>query len=370
VIRLMVPDIEAAEIEAVASVLRTGHLVQGRCVEAFEAALAQTVGVRHAVAVSSGTAALHLAIRALGIGPGDLVAVPAYTWPATANVVALAGGHPLFVDIQPSTLGMDPSALERTLDSHPGAKAVMPVHAFGRMADMAAITELARARNVAIVEDAACALGAKLAGRSAGAWGRLGCLSFHPRKIVTTGEGGAVTSDDAVLAHSIRMLRNHGLDPDAAWPEFAVAGYNLRLTEFQAVLGAGQLGRLEPIVAHRRALAAEYRKAFAGTDVECPNPPDPGLHVYQSYVVILPERYGNSRQAVIAGLRARGIEATIGTYHVPLTSYFRARYGHRVGDFPITDAIAGRALTLPLHRELKQQDVCNIAVALLDLLRA
>jgi perosamine synthetase len=187
VIRIMVPDIASAEIEAVAEVLRDGHLVQGERVREFETGLAAAIGVDHVVAVNSGTSALYLALKALGIGPGDAVAVPAYTWPATANVVALVGADPVFVDIEPDSLGIDPQALERALAGHHRMRAVMPVHAFGRVADMQAITLVANARGIPIVEDAACALGASLAGRAAGAWGRVGCLSFHPRKVLTTG---------------------------------------------------------------------------------------------------------------------------------------------------------------------------------------
>lgn len=363
-IRLMVPDIESEDIEAVAEVLRGGHLVQGEQVRQFEALLAKTIGVDHVVAVSSGTAALHLALKAMEIGPGDAVAVPAYTWPATANVVALVGADPVFVDIESSSWGMDSYALQRVLASDRRIKAIMPVHAFGRFADIVSINEVAQARGIPIVEDAACALGATLAGRAAGSWGDIGCVSFHPRKVLTTGEGGAVATNDGSVAARLRMLRNHGLDPNASSPDFKIPGYNLRLTEFQATLGIGQLRRLERTLGRRRALAAAYSACFAGTGVEHPRPDDPATHTYQSYVVLLPRRL-ESRQSVISALRTQGIETTVGTYHVPLTTYFREHYRFRIGDFPVTDDVAPRALTLPLHRDLDEVAIGRVAATLI-----
>lgn len=363
-IRLMVPDIEPEDIEAVAEVLRGGHLTQGTQVREFEASLARMIGVEHVVAVSSGTAALHLSLLAMGIGPGDAVAVPAYTWPATANVVALVGAEPVFVDIEPSTWGMDPTALQRALASDDRIKAIMPVHAFGRFADIVRINQVALARGIPVVEDAACALGATFRGRAAGSWGAMGCVSFHPRKVLTTGEGGAVATNDGAVAARLRMLRNHGLDPSTASPDFKVPGHNLRLTEFQAALGIGQLRRLERILQRRRELAAIYSSCFAGTGVEHPRADDPAAHTYQSYVVLLPHR-AESQRSVISALRAEGIETTVGTHHVPLTTYFRRRYRFQDGDFPVTDDVASRALTLPLHRDLDEEAVGRIAAALL-----
>jgi perosamine synthetase len=362
----MVPDLEDAEIEAAASVLRNGYLVQGERVREFEAALASTLGVSHVVAVSSGTAALYLAMKVLGIRHGDAVAVPAYTWPATANVVALVGAEPVFVDIDMGSLGMNVRALEATLARDSRIKAVMPVHPFGRMVEMEALTKTARDAEALIVEDAACALGASLTGRAAGAWGVMGCLSFHPRKVVTTGEGGAIATEDGSIARELRMLRNHGLDPDVKQPEFAIAGYNLRLTEFQAALGTGQVRRLDGILAHRRSLAATYDSCFQGTDIVPLSPLEPASHTYQSYVVLLPDCSSRDRDRVIASMRARGIETTIGTYHVPMISYYRKRYGYVPGDFPVTDDASRRALTLPLHRDLDRETARHIGITLLE----
>jgi dTDP-4-amino-4,6-dideoxygalactose transaminase len=356
VIRLAAPSLEDEDIARVAEVLRSGVLVQGQNVAGFENAVASRAGTRHAVAVSSGTAALHLALIALGIGPGDEVIVPSYSWPATANVVVRVGAEPVFVDIEPATQNLDARLVERALSKHRRVKAVMPVHAFGAMADMPAITELARRSGVEVVEDAACALGSVLGGRSAGAWGRVGCFSFHPRKIVTTGEGGMITTDDDSLATTLRALRNHGLRAGSTAGEFVEAGLNYRLTEFQGVLGQSQLRRLDVFLDRRRHLARRYQGLLQGLELQLPLPTEPEACNYQSYVVLLPMRLGPKRAVIIADLRAADIETAIGTYHIPLTDFFRRRKSYSLGDFPSTDDIAARALALPMHHHLSERD--------------
>lgn len=362
-IRLTVPTIEADDLEAVRETLETGYLVQGPRVAALESALLERVGAAHAVVVSSGTAALHLSLVALGVGAGDRVAVPAYSFLATANVVELVGATPVFVDIEPDTFAIDPDALERA-SGQGRLAAVIPVHPFGQVADMAGIA--AAAPGVPVIEDGAAALGATQGGRAAGTLGRLGCFSFHPRKAVTTGEGGAITTDDPTLARSLRALRNHGLDPDAATPDFILPGFNYRMTEFQAALGLTQLAKLDRIVDGRRRAAAVYDRCLAGTPVRAPVVrPDNGV-VVQSYVTLLPA--GTDRAAVMAAMRAAGIETQIGTYHMPLTTFFRGRYGFAVGDFPATDDVDARALTLPLHPTIAEADQERVVSTLLGLL--
>jgi dTDP-4-amino-4,6-dideoxygalactose transaminase len=192
----------------------------------------------------------------------------------------------------------------------------------------------------------------------------MGCFSFHPRKAVTTGEGGAVTTNDDALARTVRMLRNHGLDPDAPAPDFVVPGYNLRLTEFQAALGSAQFAKLRRLVDARRRLAHRYDELFADSDVTVPVALAPEAHVYQSYVVLLPPPAKPRRDAIVAGLRQSGIEVTIGTYYMPMTRYFRESGGHRAGDFPVTEDIAGRAVSLPLHTALGDDDQRTVVRAL------
>lgn len=366
-IRLAVPSIDANDLRAVTEVLECGFLVQGPRVAQFEREVAAYVGTEHAVAVANCTAALHLALLALDVGPGDRVAVTTYSWPATANVIALCGAEPVFVDVEPATGNMDPALLERALAAAP-VKAVLPVHAFGGMADMPRILQAAARHGVPVVEDAACALGTELDGRRAGAWGVMGCFSFHPRKAVTTGEGGMITTGDAGLARRLRMLRNHGQDPDAASPDFVIPGYNVRLTEFQAALGSAQMRKLDRLVASRVAQAAVYDELFAGTPVTPPGRLPGSRHVYQSYAALLPADAAPRRAAIIAALREQGIETTIGTYHMPMTTYFRTRGGYAAGDFPATDDVAARAISLPLYEALTRQDQAQVVKGLLSLL--
>jgi dTDP-4-amino-4,6-dideoxygalactose transaminase len=316
------------------------------------------------VAVSSGTAALHLALLALDVGPGDEVAVPCYSWPATANVVVRVGADPVFIDIEPATQNLDVRSLERAASEHPRLKAVIPVHAFGSMADMPAIVGLAQERGLEVVEDAACALGAALCGRNAGAWGKAGCFSFHPRKVVTTGEGGMVTTDDGALDAKLRQLRNHGLSAGRPTGEFIDAGLNYRLTDFQGALGHSQLTRLDAFLERRRYLAQQYAVLLQSLDLQLPAPAEESASTFQTYVVLLPRDLAASRTALIAHLRRAGVEVAIGTHHIPLTSYFRRRDGYRPGDFPVTDGVAARALALPMHHALTEEDQHAVAEAL------
>ncbi len=370
-IRLAAPSIEDDDLEAVREALASGFLVQGPRVAAFEQAVANYVGTQHAIAVSNCTAALHLALLALDVRPGDLVVTTAYSWVATANVIELCGAQPVFVDIQPDTFNIDPACLEivlkrmmATADTARRVKAILPVHAFGQMADMPAIMELADHYHLPVIEDAACALGALLHGRQAGTWGVMGCFSFHPRKAITTGEGGIITTNDAALARRLRALRNHGQDPDAPSPDFIMPGFNYRMTEFQAALGLTQMAKLDRIIAARRRLAAVYDELLGGTPLW---PPVVGIGsqpVYQSYVVLLPEMAAPHRPSLIQQLKKQGIETAIGTWHIPMTTYFRSRYGYQEGEFPVADRVFSRASSLPLYEQLSSQDQSKVVQCL------
>lgn len=240
-IRLTIPSIDDEDLTAVREVLASGQLVQGARVASFETQVAERAGTDFAVAVSNCTAALHLSLLAMDVRAGDVVIVTAYSWVATANVIELCGAHPVFVDIRPDTFNMDPSVLEPVLKRLMGnretarrVKAILPVHAFGLMASMAEIMNHADRYGIPVVEDGACALGASLDGRPAGSWGRLGCFSFHPRKAVTTGEGGMIVGNDGELIRRLKAMRNHGQDPHSQSPDFILPGLNYRMTEFQA----------------------------------------------------------------------------------------------------------------------------------------
>jgi perosamine synthetase len=339
-IRLAWPDVGADELAEVAAVLESGMLTMGPKVVELEEELARACEVEHAVAVSSGTAALHAAVHALGIGPGDEVVVPAYTFPATANVVAIVGATPVLVDVDPETMNIDPAQVElgeRT-------KAIVAVHLFGRPARLDELPE------TAIVEDAAGALGARRAGRACGGLGALGCLSFHPRKIVTTGEGGAVTTNDVELAASVRELRHHGWHGD----DMPRPGLNYRLSDINAAVGIPQVRRLDELLAARTRLAAAYAERLRDLPVVLPRADDGDVHGWQAYVIQV-ER----RDDVLAELRAQGIEAQIGTYALHLLGAYRDQ-----GFFPGAQHAFEHALALPFHSRLSEGDLDRVAEAL------
>jgi perosamine synthetase len=349
VIRLAWPDLGEAELAAVAEVFESGQLTMGPKVAEFEGALADACGVDHAVAVSSGTAALHLGVLALGIGPGDEVIVPAYTFPATANVVALAGAKPVLVDVDPETMNVRPEAVADAVTER--TRAVLVVHLFGRPARWEEI-EAAVPEHVELLEDAAGALGARRGNRPCGGLGRLGCLSFHPRKIVTTGEGGAVTTNDPDLAETVRSMRHHG------WrgADMPAPGLNYRLPDILCALGSSQLSRLQSLLRERERLAGAYIERLAGV-VETPTA-DPGdRHGFQAYVVGL-----DRRDEALEALHEAGIQAQIGTYALHRLAAYRDQ-----GPFPGADACYERALALPFHNRLTDEDVERVSSVLTGL---
>jgi perosamine synthetase len=346
VIRLGSPDLGEEELAAIAEVLESGQLTMGPKVAEFEAGLADACEVEHAVVVSSGTAALHLAVLALRIGPGDEVIVPSYTFPATANVVALAGAKPVLVDVDPETMNVRPDGVAAAITER--TRAVLVVHLFGRPARWAELEDAVPA-GVELLEDAAGALGARSGGRACGGLGRVGCLSFHPRKIVTTGEGGAVTTNDAELADTIRTMRHHG------WREreMPAPGLNYRLSDVLCALGIPQLRRLEELLEERERLAGLYGERLAGV-VDVPSADEGDRHGWQAYVVQL-----DRRDQALEALREAGIEAQIGTYAV----HRLAAYGEQ-GEFPGADAAYERALALPFHNRLTEDEVDRVCAVL------
>jgi len=349
VIRLAWPDLGEEELAAVAAVLESGQLTMGPRVEEFEAELAAACEVEHAVVVSSGTAALHLSVLALEIGPGDEVIVPAYTFPATANVVALAGAKPVLVDVDPDTMNTTADAVAGALTER--TRAVLVVHLFGRPAAWDEL-EAAMPDGVALLEDAAGALGARRRGRACGGLGRLGCLSFHPRKIVTTGEGGAVTTNDAEVADLIRRFRHHGIEPRGDF-EIRAPGLNYRLPDVLCALGTPQMHRLERLLEERERLAAGFAERLDGI-VGLPSADEDDRHGWQAYVVRV-----DRRDRALAALREAGIQAQIGTYALHRLGAYADQ-----GPFPGADVAFERALALPFHNRLTEADQDRIAEVL------
>ncbi len=339
-IRLAWPDVGREELDAVAEVIESGMLTMGPRVAEFEAELARACDTRHAVAVSSGTAALHLAVLALGLEPGDEVLVPAYTFPATANVVALSGLKPVLVDVDPVTMNLDPAQV----DPGPRTKAILPVHLFGRPARLEELPDLP------LIEDAAAALGARRRGRACGSLGLAACLSFHPRKIVTTGEGGAVTTDDDRVADAVRQLRHHGWRGD----DMPVPGLNYRLSDILCAVGLPQLRRLDALLAARTRIAGAYAERLRGLPLTLPEADEGDVHGWQAYVVQI-----DRRDDVLAALRAEGIEAQIGTYALPLLGAYRDQ-----GFFPGAIRAYEHALALPFHTRLTDSELDRVAEAL------
>jgi perosamine synthetase len=348
-IRLAWPDVGDEELRAVEEVLRSGYLTMGPKVEEFEAEIARACEVAHAVVVSSGTAALHLAVAALDLRARDEVLAPAYTFPATANVVALVGATPRLVDVDPGTMNLDP---ERVVDAvGPRTRAVLGVHLFGAPLQWDEL-RAAVPDDVPLIEDAAGALGASYRGKPCGSLGVMGCLSFHPRKIVTTGEGGAVTTNDGELADAIRRLRHHGIEPRGPF-DIRTPAPNYRLADILCAVGIPQIRRLRELHEARESIAKGYTQRLHDK-VAVPAASDGDVHGWQAYVVQL-----DRRDEALAALRAQGIEAQIGTHALHRLAAFRDQ-----GEFPGADAAYERALALPFHTRLTDADLDRVAEAL------
>lgn len=354
------PLVDFADVgEDFRRIVESGRLTGGAYVAGFEADVAAYVGVAHAVATTSATTALHLVLAAAGIGPGDEVLVSDFTFPASGNAIAQCGARPVLVDCAPGRFLLDLDDAARRIT--PRTRALMVVDAFGEPCDLAGAAALCERHGLVLVEDAACALGAAADGRRCGAWPGAGCFSFHPRKIITTGEGGMVTTDDPVLAERLALLRNHGGVPGEVGMRFEAHGFNYRMSELQAALGRAQMRRLEELLAGRRAAAQAYDRALAATGaVTVPAAGSPGA-TYQSYVLLLAD--GIDRDAVSLAMRAAGIETTLGTYALHAQPAF-AEYGYRPGDLPHAHRAQQQSLTVPLWPGMGEEVIAEVVAAL------
>jgi dTDP-4-amino-4,6-dideoxygalactose transaminase len=360
------PWLDDSDMDAVAEVLRSGMLVQGPRVAAFEAELAGIHHVRHCVVVSSGTAALHVAYLSMGFGPGDALFVPSYAWPSAANVAVMVGARPVFVDVDQRTYNMSVDDLESKIEqARQGGwgtpRAIIPVHEFGLAADMDAITAVARKHRMLVVEDAACALGATYHGQAVGAFGSLAILSFHPRKAVTTGEGGAILTNDDELAEKCRSLRNHGQVFVNGKRDFAYASTNYRMTEMQAAMGLSQLRKLTATMAARREAAARYDAALDAMKIVT-RPALHPEHTWQTYMVVLSPTV--SRDAVVRALLDAGIESGPGAIAGHALAVYRQMYGYAADSLPVSNTLDKSGLALPLYHGITSGDTDEVCRAL------
>lgn len=358
------PFFGAEEAAAVAEVLRSGWVAQGPTTARLEEEFAPLAGVPFAIATSSCTTALHLAVIACGVRPGDEVILPSFTFPATANAVLYEGAHPVLVDIDPATLNLDVAAAERAIT--PRTKAILGVHLFGAPCEIAALRALCDARGIALIEDAACAVGTEFEGRPIGSFGHVACFSFHARKIVTCGEGGMLTTADPAKAELMRSLRTHGADrpaetrhaqglaPPAA--EYARLGYNYRLSDIQSAILRVQLTRLPAFLDERERLARRYDEAFGALDgIRRPPRRPRARHSFQSYVIVIEPGAKVAPGPLMEALAAEGISTRVGTYAVHRQPYLRGRPGIPVS-LPHSEEAADRSIALPLYHGMTPAD--------------
>ena len=371
-IPISLPVTGEAEWLATKACFETGWLTSGPKVREFEQLFAQRHQVKHALAVTSATTALHLALVALGVGPGDEVVVPAFTWVSTANVVLHCGAKVVFCDVSTATFNIDSTKLAACLS--PRTKAIMVVHLFGLCADMDAIRAIAG--EIPLIEDAACAAGSGYKGKPAGSLGSMGCFSFHPRKSVTTGEGGMLTTNDEVLAELCGNLRNHGASISEEQrhhgprpyilPDFNLLGFNYRMTDLQGAVGVVQIQRLDEFIKERAKWADYYKQELAGLSwLKLPEFSSDYQHGWQSFVTLIDESCSPiKRNDLMEALQQKGISTRPGTHAVHMLSYYQRTMGTQPDDFPGARDADQLSMSIPLHNRMVPEDYAYVVAAL------
>jgi dTDP-4-amino-4,6-dideoxygalactose transaminase len=371
------PTLGPEEIDEAVSVLRSGWITTGALAARFEQAISERLGGGTTLAVSSGTAALHLSLLALNLKKGDEVICPSLTWPATANTIVLAGGKPVFADVRPDDLNIDLEDVARRVTRR--TRAIVPVHFAGAPCDMKELLAIARRKRLTVIQDAAHAIGTRYGGREVGGWGHVACYSFHPTKDVTTAEGGAIWTQNKRIADAARLHRFHGVRT-SAWErvrgggkrargyDVALPGLKYNLTDLHAALGVHQLSKLEGFIAARTRLAEAYAKRLSAFDlVEIPEARlGPGdRHAWHIFPVLLrTERLAIDRFEVMERLKRENIGTGLHFLPVHLTRYYRKVLGARRGDLPVTERAGARILSLPLFPRMTGQDVEDAVAAL------
>lgn len=368
-IPLASPDITASEIEAVLSVLATPILSLGPKLPEFEKKIAVYTGTKYAVAVNSGTSALHLIIKAMGIGPGDEVITTPFSFVASSNCILFEEAKPVFVDIDPVSYNIDTSKIEKKIT--PRTKAILAVDVFGRPANWRELQRIAKKHRLLLIEDSAEAIGSEYYGKKAGSYGDAAIFAFYPNKQITTGEGGVITTNNHRLAELCASMRNQGHSIRSSWLEHPRLGYNYRISDINCALGIAQLARIEEIVAKRARVAGWYNKALnniPGLVV----PPFKTPHIKISwfvYVVRLADQHTRKdREKIMAGLKQRGISCREYFPVIHLQKYFKEKYGYKTGSFPVAEHISDRTIALPFHNNLSRAEVQRVAYALKTLL--
>jgi dTDP-4-amino-4,6-dideoxygalactose transaminase len=372
------PDISDAEVDAVVETLRSGWLAPGPRARAFEEDFARYAGTKHAIALDSATAGMHLALICADIGPGDEVITTPTTFAATVNVIIHAGATPVLADICGDDYCIDPAAIERAIT--PRTKAIMPVHHGGSACRMPEIMAIAKAHNLRVIEDAAHAIGTRIDGHNVGAFGDATVFSFYPTKNVTSGRGGMLTTDDDAIAERARLLALHGMSNDA-WDRYTArgswsyrvlaAGYNYAMSDFQAALGHAQLSRIEEFQSKRRRLAEQFNKRFAELPEIAPPVERPGTtHAWHLYVIRLrPKRLRIDRDAFIVQMKERGIGTSVHFIPIHHHPYYREQCGWAPGDFPVADGAFETMVSLPLYTRMTEAEVDRVASAVEDIIR-
>ena len=397
-IPVIIPYTDHREAEEMAKVVASGWVAQGPKVAEFESAVAKHEGIAHGIATTSCTTALHLTLFALGISSGQDVIVPSFTFVASANSIAHTGANPRFVDIFRETFCIDPNSVKQFIEMNYSQRgdslvhktdgttltAILAVHQFGLCADIPALTEIADEYGLLIIEDSACALGAKASGKNQGSFGNPSCISFHPRKSITTGEGGMILTDNEQFAKRLRGLRSHGASTSEVarhnsggflLPAFDDIGYNYRMTDIQAAMGLAQMEKFDFILKTRREKAARYNELLAGLDIlTTPTEPDGYYHTYQSYVCMLnfdgltTEQGGEKRDNLLSELEKRGVATRQGTHASHTLECYKKLYGLKPEAIPNSWACDRLSLTLPLYVQMTEAEQDYVTLQLKEVL--